>query len=238
MMFWSIFITRIAFIVIGKIPAYIKSNWLRKKGQLKELEQYAAHHAHNWAKSVMKMTKSTIKINGSENIPKDKTVLFVSNHQSNFDIPLLLSVIDTPIGFIAKSEMEHIPLFASWMKNLGCVFIDRKNMRKSAEAIVQGVNNLKSGHSMVIFPEGTRSKGGPPSKFKAGSFKMAIKANVDIVPITINGSYNCYEANNNKVKPANIELTFHPAVKTEGLSKEELSELHNNIESTIINSIK
>ena len=214
---------------------------LRKKGKDKELELFCHKLTKNWAKLVMKLAGAKISVKGEENlaIAKEQTVLFVSNHQSNFDIPLLLSKIDVPKGFIAKKELKSWPIINFWMKNIQCVFMDRDNMRKSAEAIVEGINILKSGHSIVIFPEGTRSKGGPTHKFKAGSFKLATKSKVPIIPITINGSYKLLEANGGgKIKSADVELIIHAPIETSKLSKEELASLHETVENIICNDIK
>ena len=185
----------------------------------------------------MWLSGAKVKIYGKENIPKDEAVLFVGNHQSNFDIPLLLSSIDVPRGFIAKKELEKWPIISMWMRYINCIFMDRSNIRKSAEAIVQGIQILKKGYSMVIFPEGTRSKGKKVAEFKAGSFKLALKSKVKIIPVTINGSYKLLEANGGKIRPADVEVYFHKPIDVTNLSKEEISELHNDVRNVIISDL-
>lgn len=175
---------------------------------------------------------------GLENIPKNQTVLFVSNHQSNFDIPLLMGAIDIPKGFIAKKELEKWPIISTWMKYLNCIFMDRDNLRKSAQSIVEGINLLKGGYSMVIFPEGTRSKGKPVEEFKAGSFKLATKSKCPIIPLTINGTYKLLEGNNNRVKGASIELVIHPPIYVSSLNKDELEVLPETVYSIVNSSYK
>jgi len=115
--------------------------------------------------------------------------------------------------------------------------MDRSNLRKSAAAIIEGVKIIKAGHSLVIFPEGTRSKGGPLGEFKAGSFKLATKSNAPIVPITINGSYKLMEANNNRIKAANVELFIHPPIETKNLSKEEQEKLPTVVKEIIASKL-
>lgn len=215
----------------------LKINKLTKKGLIEERSEYIHKTTFNWAKSILNLAGAKVEVIGEENIPKDKTVLFVANHQSNFDIPLLMGCIDVPKGFIAKKELETWPIISTWMKRINCVFMDRSNLRKSAEAIVEGINLLKSGHSMVIFPEGTRSKGGPVQEFKAGSFKLATKSKCLIVPVTIDGTYKLLEANNNWVKPASVKLTIHEAIDINSLSKEEISVLHTTVQSIINESL-
>lgn len=211
----------------------IKINSLTKKGDLKKRDEYIHKVTTKWAKFVMKLSGAKITIIGEENLPKDETVLFVANHQSNFDIPLIMSCIDVPKGFIAKKELETWPMISTWMKYLKCIFMDRSNLRKSAEAIVEGTKLLKSGYSMVIFPEGTRSKGEPVGEFKAGSFKLATKSKRQIVPVTIDGTYKLLEANKNWIKKADVKLIIHPPIDTTSLSKEETDNLHNTVRSII-----
>lgn len=213
----------------------IKIHSLEKKGEIEKRDAYIHKVTTRWAKFVMKLSGARITIIGEENIPKDQTVLFVANHQSNFDIPLLMSSIDVPKGFIAKKELENWPMISTWMKYIRCIFMDRSNLRKSAEAIVEGTKILKSGYSMVIFPEGTRSKGGPIDEFKAGSFKLATKSKCPIVPVTIDGTYKLLEANNNRIKAADVRLIIHPAIDVTSLSKEETDNLHNTVHSIIAN---
>jgi 1-acyl-sn-glycerol-3-phosphate acyltransferase len=216
----------------------IKINFFTRKGDLENRLKYIHRVTFNWAKLVMKAAGARINIIGLENIPKDQTLLFVSNHQSNFDIPLLLSCIDIPKGFIAKKELEHWPFISTWMKYINCIFMDRDNLRKSAESIVEGIKLLQSGYSMVVFPEGTRSKGKPVNEFKGGSFKLATKSKCPIVPITINGTYKLMESNNNLVKSANIELVIHPPIETSKLSKDELETLPETVRSIISSKYK
>lgn len=215
-----------------------KINSLTKKGDLEKRDAYIHKVTTRWAKFVMKLAGAKITVIGEDNIPKDQTVLFVANHQSNFDIPLLMSSINVPKGFIAKKELEKVPIISTWMKYIKCIFMDRSNLRKSAESIVEGIKLLKGGYSMVIFPEGTRSKGGPVKEFKAGSFKLATKSKYPIVPVTIDGTYKLLEANNNWVKGADVRLIIHPPIDVTSLSKEEADNLHNTVRSIISKDCK
>lgn len=208
------------------------------KGELKEKFQYLHEISRDWTQGYVDRSGAKIHVEGLENVPKDEPVLFVSNHQGNFDILLLLTCIDKPKGFIAKKELENIPTISEWMKFIGCVFMDRSNLRKSAEAIIQGVKLLKQGQSLVIFPEGTRSKGGPMKEFKAGSFKLATKSKVPIVPITINGSYKVMEDKKFFIQKADVYVYIHPPIDTKSLSKEEEANLPKAVENIIKSKLK
>lgn len=205
--------------------------------QLLERYQHIHEVSTNWAKPFLKLSKTNVKVYGEENLPKDGAVLFVSNHQSNIDIPLLMCFIDKPKGFIAKIEIKKVPMIRTWMEWMGCVFMDRSSLKKSAAAIIEGVKILKSGQSLVIFPEGTRSKGGPMTEFKAGSFKLATKAKVPIVPITINGSYKVMEGNKYLIKPATVELYIHKPIFTDNITKEEELELPKKVQKIVASKL-
>ena len=220
-------------LIYASISYKIKTSFLCKKMNEKEKQIYIHKFTYNWSRFILKIAGAKVTVEGIDNIPNDKTILFVSNHQSNFDIPVLIGNIDVPKGFIAKKELESWPFISTWMKHIHCIFMDRSNMRKSAEAIVDGIKLLRSGYSMVVFPEGTRSKGGDIAEFKAGSFKLAIKSKCIIVPITINGTHKLLEANNNKIKSANIKLVIHDPIDVSTLPKEEINTLHETVKSII-----
>jgi 1-acyl-sn-glycerol-3-phosphate acyltransferase len=189
-----------------------------------------------WANSQVAMSGSRVKVSGEENLPAG-SVLFISNHQSNFDIPIFMSYINKPKGFIAKIETAKMPFVSSWMRLMMCVFMDRQDIRQSVEAINKGAEFLKQGYSMVIFPEGTRSKTGEMGEFKAGSFKLAVKSGVPIVPIAIKGSFDIMGKESLLIKPALVELEILKPVETSKLSKEEQKNLHVTVQQLIYNAI-
>lgn len=189
-----------------------------------------------WAKSQVAMSGAKIKGSGEENLPIG-SVLFISNHQSNFDIPIFMSYINRPKAFIAKIETTKMPIVASWMRLMKCVFMDRKDIRQSVEAINTGAEFLKKGYSMVIFPEGTRSKTGGMGEFKAGSFKLALKSGVPIVPVAIKGSFDIMGKGSLLIKPALVEIEILKPVEVSKLSKEEQKNLHITVQEAIAASL-
>ncbi len=199
-----------------------------------EGDPFSAKYVKEWAKDRVADSGSTINIKGLENIPDQNGILFMSNHQSNFDILLLLAELPVQHGFVAKVELDHIPFFSRWMRCIHCLFMDRNDMKQSAQTIIDGIKQLKAGINMVIFPEGTRSKGAPVGEFKAGSFKLATKSKAPIVPVTIDGTYKVMEGNKNKIKPAEINLIIHEPIYTDKLTKEEIAELPEKVRSIIV----
>lgn len=146
--------------------------------------------------SFLKLLNIEVNIKYKDNfnidtLDKSQPIVIISNHQSNFDIPVLLSVFKTlDIGFVAKKEMETWPFFSRWMKRGNYIFLDRKNPREGIKSIKKAVSIVKAGYPTVIFPEGERSSDGKIGKFKKGSFKLPLDSKGIIIPVTINGTLN------------------------------------------------
>lgn len=217
--------------LIFKIPALIRTKMLTKKGLEEERDKLVYKVTTSWANTLLKVAGVKVTVHGLENIPKDTNVLYIGNHQGNFDIPIYMSQIPGLKGFVSKIEVKKIPGVRTWMEYMYCVFMDRSSLRKAAEAIIEGVKILKKGHSLVIFPEGTRSRCDKMGELKAGSFKLAIKSKAPIVPVTMNGSYKIMEDSKKKwiIKPAHVDLYIHPAIETANLTKEEQATLHTEV---------
>lgn len=210
-----------------------KVDKLLEEGKNQEYEEFVTKKVSEWAMNRMNDSGAKVNVYGIENLPKEGSMLFVSNHQSNFDILLLLSYIPVSKGFVAKVELEHFPFVSQWMKRIHCLFMDRNDIKQSAQIIIDGIKQLKSGINMVIFPEGTRSKTGELGEFKAGSFKLALKSKKPLIPITIDGTRNVMEANNYKIKSETINLYIHEPIDTTILTKEEINELPDKVKSII-----
>lgn len=213
-------------------PKLIILKSLKGKLPQEDFAELVEEYTSKWASTLMKVSGAKVHISGLEHIPENETVLFISNHQSNFDIALFLAYIRKPKGYIAKQELSKIPMLPAWMDHLRCVLMDRSDMKKQLQAIVQGIQILNDGHSLVVFPEGTRSQSNKMSEFKSGSFKLATKTKVPIVPVTISGSYKLLEQNN-RIKPADVYITVHPPVFTKNLNKEQLMQLPKDVSDTI-----
>ena len=163
--------------------------------------------------------KLTVK--GEENVPKDKAVLYVCNHRSYFDIIITYARCPGLTGYISKDTLGKVPLLNIWMKRLYCLFLDRKDIKQGLKTILQGIDYVKDGVSMCIFPEGTRSKDGKMLPFKEGSMKMATKTGCPIIPIAISNSAQIWEAHFPKMKPAHVVVEYGAPIYPKELSKEE-----------------
>ena len=186
------------------------------------------------AKNLMTHTGARVIYHGLENIPEDRNVFFVANHQSYFDIPILFDVMDRGTAFVAKESLGKVPMLRQWMENLGCLFIDRDDIKQSVRVIRTAAEQMQQGLNMVIFPEGTRSRGGATHEFKRGSVKPAFLAKVPVVPVCIDGAYKIFEGNKGlRVKPAEVHVYFGKPVDTAQMSKAEQREFSGHMEELI-----
>lgn len=177
----------------------------------------------NWAfRCVIFLAGVKVTALGEENIPKDTAVLYAGNHRSFFDIVLTYVRVPRPTGYVAKKEMEKVPLLSVWMKNLHCLFLDRDNIKEGLKTILLGVEKAKSGISICIFPEGTRNR--IPDTFlpfHEGSFKIAEKADIPVIPMTINNSAAVFEEHFPKIRRAKVVIEYGRPIYIKDLPKEE-----------------
>lgn len=176
----------------------------------------------HWAFScILWINGADLTVDGQENIPEG-AVLYVGNHRSLLDILTTYVLIPGGVGYVSKIELSKFPVFNQWMLGINCLFLDRDNIREGLKTILKGVEELKKGHSMFIFPEGTRSHSDEMLPFKEGSTKMAEKAKVPIIPVAITGTADLFE-NNRKysMKPAKVHVSFGKPIIISELTKEE-----------------
>ncbi|MGL4987131.1 MAG: lysophospholipid acyltransferase family protein [Treponemataceae bacterium] len=214
-----------------------KAQACEKAGDIEKRKEIVLDVVQNWARFVVLLSnkKTRVIVEGEENLIQDRAVVFVANHQSYFDIPCMLGYIRKPFAFIAKKEVKKIPLIPAWMELMQCVFIDRNNPRQSVQAMKQAVENVKNGYSLVIFPEGTRSKNGEVNEFKAGSFKLALKSKAPIIPVTILGTRAMYEESG--LKAGLVTIKLHKPIFIDDLTKEDSDALPEKVRQVVIQGI-
>ncbi|MDR2966073.1 MAG: 1-acyl-sn-glycerol-3-phosphate acyltransferase [Treponema sp.] len=206
--------------VIFLFPFAVTSMILYFLGFRKAMTVVIYRLAQIWARITVKFAEVKVTVTGRENIPKKGGICLVSNHCGFFDIVLLLAYCGRPFGFVAKKELAWLPLFGAWIYLLGGLFIDRKSVKKAIRTINKGVKRIKKGGGMLIFPEGTRSKGRGLLPFHAGSLKLATQSDAVIVPVAIEGSYEVFEKTR-RVSKCFASIAFCPPIDTKTLSPEE-----------------
>ena len=220
-------------VVICGVPYF---NYLQKKKvQLGEqvVTEKIYVYARRMAKRIVALTGGKITVRGAENLPKEGAALYVANHQSYMDIPVLMSVIARPIGFVAKEEMGKIPFFKKWIVHMKCVL----DARKALTAILETAKLLQQGHSMVIYPEGTRSVDGILGEFKAGSLKAAQKGKVMIVPVAIDGARDIMPRGSFFMYKKNVTVTVLPPILAEQVQAMDSKELATMVKRQIAQAL-
>ena len=185
------------------------------------------------ARIILWSLNTRIHADGMENIPQKGTpICFMANHQSLLDPFAVVAGLHIWAGFITKRELKKVPLVNFWIESINCVYIDRKSPRSSIGAILKGVDNIRKGIPMFVFPEGTRSKSGGLGEFKSGSLKLATRAKAVIVPIAISGSRNAFE-DKRGIRPVHIWISVCKPIPTEQLTDAELKTLPDTVYHTI-----
>ncbi len=170
-----------------------------------------AWHARLWARLMLTLNLVKVTVIETEKLP-DGPVIFMSNHQSNFDILSLLAAMPRQFYWIAKKELFEIPVFGHSMQRSGYIPLDRGDGRKALQSIDAAAATIHQGKSVVLFPEGTRTPDGNLLPFKRGGFILARKAAVPVIPVTINGSGKINPANQIRLYSGNITITLHPLI--------------------------
>lgn len=172
-------------------------------------------------------------------LEREKGIIFVCNHQSNLDIPVIVSALHIDVGFVAKKEMKSWPFFNIWMKRSKCVFLNRENPREGIKDIKEAVKVVKDGYPIVIFPEGERTLDGEILRFKKGSFKLAIETNGIIVPLTLKGTFDIQKRGEWKMKRNQlVTIIVGEPIYVDSLSNDEIKELSTKVREIIEENYK
>lgn len=189
-----------------------------------------------WARTILYISGIRIEVIGLQNINPDNVYVYMSNHGSLFDILAATVAIPGTARFIAKKELFRIPIFAQGMKIVGMIKIDRSNSSKARRTIDEAVELMKKGVSVIIFPEGTRSREGNIKPFKKGGFVLAINSRFPIIPIAISGSFYIMKKNNLILRKGKIKVHFLEAVPTNNYQFKDRNILVDKVRQMIIDN--
>lgn len=209
----------VLFLLIG-IPV-LAVEWIIAK-----FNPYAAEISQlrmvQWAfKVILFLSGTKLTIIGEENVPTDEAVLYIGNHKSFFDIVITYARCPRLTGYVAKLSMKKVPLLSIWMTRLHCLFLNREDIKEGLKTILAGIDNIKNGISMCIFPEGTRNKTNDLLlPFKEGSFKMAEKTGCAIVPMALTNSAEIFENHFPLIKSTHVILEYGTPIYPNELDKE------------------
>lgn len=177
---------------------------------------------------------ANITVYGTENIPEDTPSVYMANHRSMLDSLILYPHFKGLCGVVAKLEVKKIPFVKGWMDNLHCLYFDRSDMREGLKMILTGIEYLKSGISICIMPEGTRSKTDEVLPFKEGSMKLATKTGCPIVPVAITGSADLFENHKPLFGPSKVTVTFGKPIDVKSLSRDQQKNLGVHVREVVV----
>jgi 1-acyl-sn-glycerol-3-phosphate acyltransferase len=189
--------------------------------------------ARMWARSIMFASRIKVTVNGLANIDPTQSYVYMSNHQSNFDIPVLLAYLPVQFRWLAKAELFKIPIFGRAMRGAGYIKIDRYNQESAFESLNEAARKMKNGVSAMIFPEGTRSRDGNIRPFKKGGFVMAVNAGVPIVPIVLKGTWTIMDKSSLRINTGEVSLNILAPIATTGYTRETKDDLIKSVRAAI-----
>lgn len=182
---------------------------------------------HLWGKLTCRLALCRIKVVRKSKLDSNQSYVFIPNHQGAFDIFLIYGYLNQNIKWVQKQELRKIPFVGKASEIAGHVFVDQSNLKSMKETITKAEAQLTKDSSMVIFPEGARTKTGKMGRFKRGAFLIAKEMNLPIVPVTVNGPYDLMKIKTYLINPCKLELIVHEPISTEDLTDDNMSEFIN-----------
>lgn len=189
--------------------------------------------AHVWARSFLMLSLSPVTLTGREKLHLHETAVYVSNHLSYYDTPVLFSKLPFQFRILAKQGLWKIPFIGWYLNHSGQVPVDQSSARNAVASLNRGVQTLRHGLPLVIFPEGGRSASGHPQPFVSGAAWMAIKAQVPIVPITLIGTYELLPIHTYHLYPRPLQIIVGDPIPTTGLATRDADALTRQVQQII-----
>jgi len=205
--------------ILGLIDPYSKaSNW----------------SIRSWSRIILWISGIKLTVEGLENVDATKPYIFLMNHIGMYDIPAAFIAIPQTGRFIAKKELFKIPILSTGMKLAGILKIDRGNSSEARKTLDKAVETIKNGCSVIIFPEGTRSKTNEIQPFKKGGFIMAIQGKIPILPVVISGTQYIVPKGSGLVKTGKIKIKLMPEISTHSYTYAKRNELLKEVRAIMI----
>jgi 1-acyl-sn-glycerol-3-phosphate acyltransferase len=191
--------------------------------------------ARAWARSILFVSGIRVHVNGLENLNVDGSCILMPNHQSNFDIPVLLGCLPVQFRWLAKAELFKIPIFGRGMRGCGYISIDRSNRKSAFQSLAEAAAKIRDGVSVLIFPEGTRSRDGKILPFKKGGFVLSVDAGVPIVPIVIFNTESIMPKGRLRIRTQPVRMDILAPIPTAGYTRQTKDDLMELVRRTICN---
>ena len=193
-----------------------------------------------WSKIACYLTLCHVEVRGRENLKKNQSYVFVSNHQGAFDIFLIYGFLGVPIKWMMKTGLGRIPLVGAACRAAGFIFVDSSTPVAAKRSIAEAKSRLKNGASLIAFPEGSRTQTGKMGRFRKGAFQIAIDQHLPIVPMTLNGPFKVMPTGTFNIYPHRMEMVIHPPVLVDELTcsgMKDLQHLANDVKEVIASTL-
>lgn len=187
-----------------------------------------------WAPGMCFIYGARIDKSGLENIDRSKPYIYIANHQSFLDIPVLFYALQVSFYFVAKEELKKVPFLGWYMMAVGMIFVDRGDRRKAIISMKKAANLIEGGKNVIMFPEGTRSKTGEIGSFKKGTFHLAAMTNVDLMPVKLEGTGKVWNATTQKVKSGKVTVTVGAPISTSELNGNTMNEFIEEVQDIVV----
>ena len=189
--------------------------------------------ARTWSWLILKTSRIRVRVEGLEKVNPQATAIYCVNHQSAMDIPVLFASLPVQFRFVAKRSLFNMPFMGWHLRRSGHIPVDRDRPREAKKSMKKVAQEIREGKSVLLFPEGHRSRDGQLLPFKAGSFYIAILSGVPIVPITLNGTRQVLKPDTLRVRAGQTEMIVHPAIATRGLTLKDVDKLSEQVRGLI-----
>ncbi len=200
---------------------------------LKAKDKHYYRLIRQWAISIVFISGTKIKITGKEYLSADESYIFVSNHTSLYDIPIMITALNYNLRIIYKKELQKVPIFGWGLSKTPYIAIEREDPRKAMESLNNALQAIQTGDSVIVYPEGTRSRSGKINAFKRGAFLLAARAGKPIVPITIIGSWEIIPNGKKIIRSKEIQFIIHKPVESQDYTKQSEKQLMDAIHKII-----
>ena len=223
---WVVFATLVLGLAVMILSFFVKSG-----NSLHRIARF-------WGRSILVVSRIKVSVEGLSNIDPQSPYIYMPNHQSNFDIPVLLGHLAVQFRWLAKMELFKIPIFGHAMRKAGYISIDRNNRQSAIKSLEVAAEKIRNGVSVLIFPEGTRSRDGKIQPFKKGGFVMAIDSGVPIVPVIISGTHAIMTKGKFRVNPGQIRMSIQQPINTITYSRGTKETLMDNVRRVICDNFE
>ncbi|RJQ86178.1 MAG: 1-acyl-sn-glycerol-3-phosphate acyltransferase [Desulfobacteraceae bacterium] len=198
----------------------------------------SVHHvARMWGRSILLISGIKVRIIGLEHIDPSRSAIYMSNHQSNFDIPVFFSALPVQFRWLAKAELFRIPIFGQGMRGAGYISIDRSDRKSAMKSLAHAAESIRNGKSVLLFPEGTRSADGTLLPFKSGGFILAVDAGVPIVPMAVQGTFHIMPKHRKLIRRHSVTIVVHPPIDATAYNRNTKNDLLAHVRSSILEAM-